>query len=499
MPAFHGSAAQGPGLRAALLLRVLLPVALVLGAASALTLVTLEREVEGRMKEDVELVARGVQLPLLHALEEDRWEAVSQALQSALEIRRLYGAHIYGPDGSRLASFGAGLADEAPDRVAELALTRDQVGEYGETGGRRVYSYFVPLVDEWGQTLGILQVTRRRRDIDDSIQRVRAQVGGVFALGIALVTLLLLRGHHRAVGRPLERLRASMSRVREGDRGHRASLEGPRELAEVTASFNDMLEAMDEAEGELRHRREAQRALRRELARAEKLAAVGELAGGVAHELGSPLTVIDGTAQRMIREHPPGETRNRLEDVRREVSRMEDIIRQLLEFGRQDSGRTRTVRLDQVVAGAVAATRDSAGRAGIDVVAEPLETAGAQPRVEADPRRLEEALVNLIRNGVQAILEKDRTGTVRVRWGVEGGEALLLVDDDGPGIPPTARERIFEPFFTTKPTGEGTGLGLAVVHGTVEALEGTVEAMESPLGGARFRLRVPLVEEAVHA
>jgi two-component system, NtrC family, sensor kinase len=489
----------GAGLRSALLLRVLLPVVLVLGAASALTLVTLERDVESRMKEDVELVARGVQLPLVHALEEDRWDAVSQALQSALEIRRLYGAHVYGPDGSRLASFGAGLPDETPERVAELALSRDRIGEYGETGGRRIYSYFVPLVDGWGQTLGILQVTRRRRDIDDSIQRVRAQVGGVFALGVGLVTFLLLRGHQRAVGGPLGRLRASMARVREGDRGHRAAPDGPRELAEVARTFNEMLEAMDRAEMELRDRRKAQGALREELARAEKLAAVGELAGGVAHELGSPLSVIDGTAQRLLRESASGEVRDRLEGVRREVGRMEAIIRQLLEFGRQDSGRSRTVALGQVVAGAVAATRDSAHRAGIEVVAEAIKGPEDDPRVDADPRRLEEALANLVRNGVQAILEQDRAGTVRIRWGVEDEEALLLVDDDGPGIPPEARDRIFEPFFTTKPTGEGTGLGLAVVHGTAESLGGSVEATESPLGGARFRIRLPLVREGAHA
>jgi hypothetical protein len=155
---------------------------------------------------------------------------------SALEIRRFYGAHVYGPGGGRLASFGAGLPDEPPQRLAELAETGDRVGEYGETAGRRVYSYFVPLVDTWGQTLGILQITRRRRDIDESIQRLRFRTGSLFLLGMALVTVLVLRGHHRAVGGPLDGLRASMARVREGDRTHRATMAGPRELAEVTGT-----------------------------------------------------------------------------------------------------------------------------------------------------------------------------------------------------------------------------------------------------------------------
>ena len=500
-PPSRPSRRRTPSLRLALLLRVLLPVFLVLGAATALTLVNLEQVVEDRMQEDVELVARGLQLPLVHALDEGRWDAVSQALQSALEIRRFYGAHVYGPDGSRLASFGMGLEDQVPDRVAELARGGDQVGEYGEAAGRRVYSYFVPLVDDWGRTLGILQITRRRRDIDDSIQRVRAQVGTVFVLGMGLVTFLLLRGHNRAVGGPLERLRASMARVRSGDRTHRARTEGPRELAEVAGSFNSMLEAMEEAREELHARKEAQGRLRRELAQAEKLAALGELAGGVAHELGSPLSVIDGTAQRLLRnrKRAPEGLQDSLEGIRTEVRRMEAIIRQLLEFGTRDTGRTRTVSLDEVVRGAVAAASEEALRREVTLERADPPPDEEAPRVEADPRRLEEAVVNLVRNACQAAGEHDAGGRVRVGWGREGDEALLTVEDDGPGIPEEVASRIFEPFYTTKATGQGTGLGLAVVHGVAEGLGGSVEVGRSPLGGARFRLRLPRIPEPAHA
>jgi len=474
-------------------------VAVVLGGATALTLVTLERVVEDRMTEDVELVARGLQLPLVHAIEEDRWDAVSQALQSALEIRRFYGAHVYGPDGGRLASFGAGLPDQTPDRLAELARLGDQVGEYGETAGRRVYSYFVPLVDNWGQTLGILQITRRRRDIDQSIARVRAQVGGVFVLGMALVTFLVLRGHHRAVGGPLGRLQASIARVRTGDRSHRADLEGPRELAEVAGDFNEMLEAMAHAEDEIQSRRAVQAELRRELAETEKLAALGELAGGVAHELGSPLSVIDGTAQRMLRNGElPVVVRDPLDGIRGEVGRMEAIIRQLLEFGRRDTGRTRHVGVDEVVRGALASASEEARRGDVRLESEGPARGSGCPVVEADPRRLEEAVANLVRNACQAAAEGGPEGRVRVSWSTREGEAIIVVEDDGPGIPDEITTRVFEPFFTTKATGQGTGLGLAVVHGVIEGLGGTVEVDRSPLGGARFRVRIPSADEAAH-
>lgn len=485
-----------PSLRAALVLRTLLPLFIVLGAATALTLVTLEREVQDRMEEDVELVARGLQLPLTHALEEDRWEAVSQALQSALEIRRFYGAHVYGPEGERLASFGAGLPDEPPERLAELAEAGDRVGEYGHAAGRRVYSYFVPLVDGWGQTFGVLQITRRRRDIDESIQRLRLQAGGFFLLAMGLVTVLVVKGHHRAVGGPLDRIRASMARVRSGDRSHRATPTGPREMAEVAETFNSMLEAMDQAQAELESRRRSQEDLRRNLAEAEKLAAVGELAGGVAHELGSPLSVIDGKAQRLLRTQSlPEETRTSLERVRKEVRRMEGIVRQLLDFGRRETGRNESVPLRRVVRGAVATAAEEAKKHGVTLESKGPGDGTPPAVVDGDPRRLEHAVANLVRNACQAASASASRGRVRVRWAAGGdGRARITVEDDGPGVDPEIASRIFEPFFTTKATGEGTGLGLAVVHGVVDGLGGSVEVDRSPLGGARFRLFLPLAD-----
>jgi two-component system, NtrC family, sensor kinase len=492
-----GARDQAPGraglsLRAALALRTLLPLFVILGTASALILYTMEREVENRMKEDVELVARGLRLPVVHALEREREGTLSQALRSALEIRRLYSAHIYGPQGQHLLSLGPGLGDEPPHRVADMVQVGEEVGEYGLAGGLRVYSYFVPLADQWGQSLGVLHLTRRRADIDASIHRLRLQVGGLFLLGMGLMGVLVLRGHHRAVVRPVDRLGESMARVRGGDRNHRATVEGPTELAGLARSFNSMLAAMQNAEAELTARRREQARLERELAEAEKLAAVGELAGGVAHELGSPLSVIDGKAQRMLRQEGlPAGIRTQLDTVRGEVRRMEGIIRQLLEFGRQDTGRRRRVQVEQVLRGAVEASSELARRRGVAVT---LEVDGGVPMVEADPRRLEEAVTNLLVNACHAAGEGEEEGRVRIRCTPDGEWVRVEVDDDGPGIPTELASRIFEPFFTTKATGEGTGLGLAVVHGVVEGMGGSVSVERSTLGGARFLVRLPTAD-----
>ncbi len=484
------STPRSTSLRTSLVLRILLPLAVVVSAAAVLAVMGLEREVEARMQDEVELVARALRLPLTHAMELDRPGTVDRALRSALEIRRVYGVNVYGPEGEDVASFGEGWPGEPPERLTEMAAEGQRLGEYGSAGGRRVYSYFIPLADSWGRSLGVLQVTRRRRDIDDSIQRIRRQSAGLLFLGFAAVGVLILRGHHRVIGGPLDRLRESMARVRRGDRDHRAGDGGPRELAEVAVAFNAMLTAMEGAESELAARRRDEVELRRKLAHAEKLAAVGELASGVAHELGSPLSVIDGRAQRMLRRLPhPGvdpSLGDGLGAIRGQVRRMEGIVRQLLDFGRGETGTRIPTPVAGMVLRAVSAAAPEAEERDVRI-----RTRGTRPgpSLTLDARRMEEAVTNLVRNACQAC--GSQGGEVRVGWDEQEGEVRIEVEDDGPGIPPEIRSRIFEPFFTTKPTGQGTGLGLAVVHGIVDAHGGRGEADRSPLGGARLRILLP--------
>ncbi|MDZ7780727.1 MAG: HAMP domain-containing sensor histidine kinase [Gemmatimonadota bacterium] len=480
-----GSTGQVFSLRTALVLRVLVPLFLVLGGAVFWLLHTVEDEAEQRLKDEVELVSRALRLPLVHAMERDRPGTVSEALRSALRIGRVYGAYVYGPDGEILASFGGAQPEGPPDRIDELVEVGDRTGEFGSLAGRRVYSSFVPLTDEWGRGLGLLQVTRRQSDFDEYIAGLRFRALGLLLLGMAVVTVLVLHGHHAAVGGPLARLNSSMSRVGSGDTEHRAEPTGPEELATLTSTFNEMLDRLQEAATELNERRRQQQALQSELAAAEKLAAIGELASGVAHELGSPLSVVDGQAQRLLRQPSSGaDARTELETIRAQVRRMESIIRQLMDFGRTETGRRRVTSFEQVVRGAIGAAAEVATRTGTTIEAGHMGP-GVSLRLEA--RRVEEAITNLLRNACQAT----PGGTVRIGYERMPTHVRLTIEDDGPGIPEEIRTRIFEPFFTTKPSGEGSGLGLAVAHGIVEEHEGRIDIDRSPLGGARFTIHLP--------
>ena len=482
-----GSAeARRASLRAALVLRVLIPLLLALGGAILWLLHTVETEAERRLKDEVELVGRALRLPLIHAMERDRPGTVSEALRSALRIGRVYGAYVYGPDGEIIASFGGVEPDIPPARVDELVEIGDRTGEFGSLAGRPVYSAFVPLTDQWGQGLGLLQVTRRQSDFEDYIAGLRSGAMALLLLGMGVVSVLVLRGHHAAVGDPLRRLNESMTRVASGDAEHRADPTGPTELVSLAETFNEMLDALREAAVELAERREAQHALEAELKDAEKLAAIGELASGVAHELGSPLSVVDGNAQRLLRA-PAGRVeahRDELETIRDQVRRMEAIIRQLMEFGRSDTGRRRDASLEQIVRGAVGAASEVARREGTRI-----EVGATSPELSAsvEARRVEEAITSLLRNACQA----SPGGCVRIGYHPAPDGVRIIVEDDGPGIPNEIRTRVFEPFFTTKPSGEGSGLGLAVAHGIIEEHGGRIGVDASPLGGARFTLQLP--------
>lgn len=475
-----------PSLRLYLIVAVVLPLLVALTAVSYLTLQNIEQRAQHQMEEDVQLVARAIQLPLGHALEQERSGSVEEALRSAFSINRVYGAYVYDEEGELIASVGEFNLSTDKDRMANLAEQGDRLGEYEEIAGRSVYSYFVPLVDVGGRVNGLLQVSRRASDIRQYLARLRWQAIGFLLITMIVITGLVMYGHHWAIGTHLNHLSDTMARVQSGDLTSRAEPRGPKEIASLSAALNTMLESIVEARAEIIERRQAQVDLEKRLQHAQKLAAIGQLSAGVAHELGTPLSVIDGQAQRALRKDAlPEPMADTLHSIRDEVRRMERIVRQLLDFGRRNTLEARVAGLDRVARMAADGVRAICEQAGVT-----LEVQGARPApaVEVDPTLMERALVNLLRNAVDVTPD----GRVRLSWFVEDDRVGFVVEDDGPGIEADIVPRLFEPFFTTKGVGEGTGLGLAVVHGIVEEHGGRVDVERSPLGGALFRIALPL-------
>lgn len=477
-------------LRLSLVLCVVLPLGLVLGAAGWAGLTMVEREVEKRMENDVELVARALQQPLSRALDRERFGTVDNALAAAFNIDRVYNAQVYDSGGEVISVVGRRALEVDKDRLSELAEDQDEVGEYEEIDGQPVYSYFVPLAQPGERTQGLLHVTRNAGDMEATLARLRWAGAGLLGVAFLVMVGLVLVGHHGAIGRHLNRLSGSMSRVEAGDRSHRAPVRGPREISALGRSLNNMLDSMARAEQEARERRVAQLALEQQLKHTEKLAAIGQLSGGVAHELGSPMSVIQGKAQRALREDDvPEHVAGAFRDIQGEVERMEHIVRQLLDFGRRHTLQRRPTSPAQLAHMATDSLRRESQRAGVSME---VDVSTELDDVSVDPTLMERALSNLVRNAIEAT----PGGHVRLSCVEEDDDLLIFcVDDDGPGIDEDLKGRILEPFFSTKATGEGTGLGLAVVHGVVQEHGARLAVEDSPLGGARFRIVLPREEE----
>jgi two-component system NtrC family sensor kinase len=322
----------------------------------------------------------------------------------------------------------------------------------------------------------------------------------------------------RRVVLPLQKLAAVARALAAGDAAVRAPLEGTAETAALGAAMNEMTEALAARTGalekaviELRGANRELRQARKGLARADRLAAVGRLAAGVAHEVGNPIGAVLALVDLAGRDPGLGpEARGHLERAGREGVRVRTILRQLLDFARPPRPSPGPVDLVAAAEQAVALVRAQRRYGAVEFVVAPAPDA---PTARGDVSVVAQILLNLLLNAADATAGRE-TARVLVRVRPGGAERRLADDptapapvrrrpdavecevaDDGAGIDPADRERIFDPFFTTKPPGEGTGLGLANAALLAEELDGVLELADPPEGfRTAFRLRLPAWE-----
>ena len=237
----------------------------------------------------------------------------------------------------------------------------------------------------------------------------------------------------------------------------------------------------------------AQRLLHSKLLQTEKLAALGQMVTGIAHELSSPLTSILGYAQRLLLRRDAAGNPEEAAQILQEAERASTILRQLLVTARESGPGRGKVALNEVVSRALELQKFSlaAEKIHVELVLDPH-----LPFVHGDAGQLQQVLMNLVGNARQAIEQQGRGGFIRLSTKQTAGRRVILeVADDGAGIPESIRARIFDPFFTTKPAGIGTGLGLSIVLGIVREHGGQVRVASPPGGGATFTLEFPAATE----
>jgi len=230
------------------------------------------------------------------------------------------------------------------------------------------------------------------------------------------------------------------------------------------------------------------------LLQTEKMAALGHLVSGIAHELNNPLTAIMGYAQLLLGHGLAPLPLSEAEKVYHEAERARRIVKNLLYFARETKTERTRVDLNEIVERTLALR---SYELKVENIAVETDLDARLPPTMADPYQLQQILLNLLVNAEHALLEDRGRGRVRIRTrhasSPAPGRIVLEVSDDGPGIPAGNASRIFDPFFTTKPPGVGTGLGLSIVYGIVKQHEGEITVENLPGSGAKFTVELPIV------
>ncbi len=229
--------------------------------------------------------------------------------------------------------------------------------------------------------------------------------------------------------------------------------------------------------------------LEQQIIQSERLAAMGQMIGGFAHELNNPLTVILGNSELLQELELSEPARKPVAALRQEARRAADIVQNLQYFARPPAPAHSQVNLNELVQRTVQMQAYPLRKSNITVDFQPDP---AIPAIVGDPNQLMQVFLNLLLNAEQAIRESRDRGTIRVRIGRKPDSVWILFQDDGPGIAPETLPHIFDPFFTTKRPGRGTGLGLSICKTVLREHRGNIEATPGPDGGAAFTITLPV-------
>lgn len=367
--------------------------------------------------------------------------------------------------------------------------------------GRDYLLTYLPLLVNGGR-VGAIELSESMDELHDYVQESLRRSASV--IGISIVSGLLLMGLLGSIwiDQPMRKLRAQAERIGTGDFTTSVNLPGRDEIAELSTTIERM-------RGQLAEAREAEQAATtakfealEKLRHTERLATLGQLSAGMAHELGTPLNVIAGRAKLICSAGlDTDDVQRSARIIGEQTERMTTIMRQLLSFARRGESRKQQVDLNSVLRSVQPLLEPTAHKQGVELKI--VEAAGPLS-VEVDSGQLQQVLLNLTLNGIQAMpdggeltLTSGTANRVTPPETVVDRDHLwvfLAVQDRGVGIAADKLQHIFDPFFTTKDVGQGTGLGLSIAYGIVEEHGGWIEVESAPDKGSCFQVYLPGVE-----
>jgi two-component system, NtrC family, sensor kinase len=403
----------------------------------------------------------------------------------------------------------AAPADIPPHVLSKLAQkdATAQLREVQSKAGTQVFiDAYAPLLGNDGKMAGAVNLTIKQAPLSDLSQRLIWLTVALLAVAIISITSVLYILFSQVIYRPLDDLVKTMAQAETGNLEVKAPVRANDELGQLATGFNHMLAQLrvmteekakyqkhleatvTEKTAELREANAELFDIQRELTKYERLAAAGQLAAQFAHEVGTPLNLISGHVQLLMARSQDEKTRARLAVIASQISRIEKIVRGMLDATRRPQLTLAPTELNAFLQRIFEITAPTLAARAVSLH---VNLDKNKPIVMGDNEQLQQVFLNLINNSLDAM---PQGGELYLSTAAVGDVALITCRDTGTGIDADLRERIFDPLFTTKLNGRGSGLGLTVVHKIIQAHGGQIRLKSEAGQGAEFQISLPLAK-----
>ena len=362
---------------------------------------------------------------------------------------------------------------------------------------------YEPIKNLENQIIGILYVGMLEKPYIDIAHKVMITFTFMASMLVILLLVLLYFSTNRIID-PLLKIVEATQKIASGDLSHKVEVTSTDEIGYLAESFNKMTDDLDAAnkkllewgktlEKKVEERTKELREMQAHLIQSEKLASLGKLAAGVAHEINNPLGGVL-IYSHLILEDIDKDTPyyDNLRKIVKETTRCKEIVKGLLEFARPKEPETNLVNINDVVEKALSIMETKTLFQNITIKKKYFSSL---PKITADSAQLQQVFINIIINAAEAM---EGNGSLTIKTGIDRDKKTIYIHfrDTGPGIPEDVKNRLFEPFFTTKEVGKGTGLGLAISYSFIRKHNGTIEVQSKAGEGSTFIVKLPVKNES---
>jgi len=464
-----------------------------------------EGSIESLTQEKAKIIAEFIEKNVVRAMEKGRHFDIHQVLQNFAIYKGIWKIYIFRPDGTIMATTYERELNKKVENVNFYLKKRYFEKEEtwrNQAGGivrEAVYYYVNPIQnrpecfqchDKKDQVVGVLVVAESMREMHGMIYKVQ-----MHSIILAIITILFLSFvlgflFSRVINVPIKKLTDTMKKAEEGDLNARVNIKSRDEMGSLGENLNIMIEKLNVA------REEAEQYHQELIQRADRMASIGELASGIAHEIRNPLAGIQGAIQILAEEFPKEDPRKQVSDeIQKQIYKLERLVKDLLNFAKPVTRNYLPTDINELVDKVLSFFMTQRAKS-VDIKIE-KNFVPSLPKAMIDPSSMEQAFLNIILNAQKAM---SRGGTFTVSTlalpgrkddGKEVQEIQIVFEDTGIGIPGENLPKIFNPFFSTR--SDGTGLGLSITKNIVEQQGGKIEVESQVNAGTKFIITLPAI------